>query len=109
MSESTISYQSPVSETELPQITLSENSQKIAHQQDHQHCAKPYAGTSAPAPPAVTVVSSAPSENERQNNNQYNEHLRSPFHPGRNSPGLFQRFDCALRLAPDEFIDERAV
>jgi len=73
----------------LPQITLSENSQKVAHQQDHQHCAKAYPRTSAPAPSAVTVVSSAPSENERQNNDEYDEHLSSPFTPGRNFPDYF--------------------
>jgi hypothetical protein len=83
MSEVTIRYQFLVSETDLPQIALSENSQQIAHQQDHQHCAKAYPGTSAPAPPAVSVVSSAPSENERENNDKYNEHCESSFIPGR--------------------------
>ena len=90
----------------LPQITLSENSQKVAHQQDHQHCAKAYPRTSAPAPPAVTVVSSAPSENERQNNDEYDEHLSSPFTLGRNLPGLFQRFEFTKHLAQPELIEE---
>ena len=70
-----------VSETGLPRIGLSENSQQVAHQQDREHRANPYARTSASAPPAVTVISAAPSENEGQNNDEYDEHLRSPFTP----------------------------
>ena len=66
----------------MPQFALSEQSQQVTHQQNHKHCAKPYAGASAAAPPVVAVVSSAPAENQQQNNNENNQHLASPFIPG---------------------------
>src|SRR5580704_8757062 len=97
ISEATLCYRSLVSETGLPRIALSENSQQIAHQQDHEHCANPDARTSARAPPAITVISAAPSENERQNaeNDEYGKHFRSPFTP-----------DCRFR---GHFIDLTAL
>jgi len=65
---------------------LSKRSQQVAHQQDHKNCAEPNAGASACAPPAVAEVSSAPAENQQQNNNENDQHLASPFAPG--MPGL---------------------
>jgi hypothetical protein len=86
-----------VSETDLPQIALSEKSQQIAHQQNDQNCAKPNACASACAPPAVAVVSPSPAKNEHQNNNEYDEHLRSPSLQVA-TPGLCCRFDYPVCL-----------
>jgi hypothetical protein len=61
--------QSFSSEPSLQRIALSEQSQQVAHQQNHKHCAKPYACASAAAQPAVAVLSSAPAENQQQINN----------------------------------------
>jgi len=63
----------PDDELDLAQIFLPEDSKQIAHQQNHQHCAKPYAGTSAGAPSVVAVVASATAEDKHQNNNQNND------------------------------------
>jgi hypothetical protein len=65
----------PGSEPNLPQTALSEKPKQIAQQQNHQHCAKPYACSPSGAPPAVTVISSAPGEYEHQKNDDYDEHL----------------------------------
>jgi hypothetical protein len=48
----------------MPEFVLSENSQQIAHQQNDQHCTKPYACASARSPAAIAKVSSSASENE---------------------------------------------
>jgi hypothetical protein len=99
---------SHVSETDLPQIALSEKSQQIAHQQNDPNCAKPYACASACAPPAVAVVSSSPAKKEHQNNNEYDERLRSPSLRVA-TPGLCDEFDYTVCLNPDEFIEELTV
>jgi hypothetical protein len=59
-------------------IGLSENSQQVAHQHNQKNGAKPYTCATAGTPPAVSVVSSAPAEDQHQNNNQNDQHLTSP-------------------------------
>ena len=98
--------QSPGSEPHLPQIALSEQSQQIAHQQDHKYCAKPYACASACTPPAVAVVSSAPAKNQHQNNNEKNQHLASPFTPG--IPGTATLVGLRRVSSARRFTDKRA-
>jgi hypothetical protein len=88
--------QSSGSGLNLPQTYLSESSQKIADQHDHKDGAKPNAGASACAPPAIAEVPSAAAENQQQNNNQNDQHLAFPFTPG--IPGLWIWFDCAERF-----------
>jgi len=84
---------------EVVQIVLSEKPQQVAHQQDQQYCAKPYACTSADAPTVVAEVSSATAENQHQNNNQNNdEHFKSPLFWVA-TPGLYRTFDCELGYA----------
>lgn len=56
--------------------------------------AKSHACSSPGAQPAVSVVSSAPGENERQKNNEYDEHLGSSLLQVA-TPGLCHRFDYA--------------
>jgi hypothetical protein len=73
--------QSPGSGLNLPRIALSESSQEVADQHDHKDCAKPNAGSSACAPPAVAEVPSAAAEHQQQNNNQNDQHFASPFVP----------------------------
>ncbi|SPE31359.1 hypothetical protein SBA5_880027 [Candidatus Sulfotelmatomonas gaucii] len=62
----------------MQQIALSERSQQVTHQHDYKHRTKPYSCASAHAPPVVAEVSSAPAENEQQNNNENDHHLASP-------------------------------
>ena len=62
-----------------PNSAVSENTQQITNQQDHQDRAEPYAAASAIAPPAVAVVAPAPAEHQNQNNNKYDQsQVRSP-------------------------------
>ena len=75
--DSIVRQPSLINETDLPQNELSENSQHKAHQQNHKHCTKPYAGATAGAPPSVPVVSSAQTEYQHKNNDEY-EHLSCP-------------------------------
>jgi hypothetical protein len=63
----------------LLQIALSEQPQHVANQQDHKHCAEPYARASASTPPVVAVISTAPTENQQQNDNENDQHFASPL------------------------------